>query len=175
MLPQYLYLFRTHCLSAQSTLNNYLWLGKRVRCACSRLIKLRKAGGVDHTHIHDYYLASILSQLKGWFPPAPNTFWAELEQFQVLRDNLYNFLISNPFLSCMDADMSLTIQVSIEAWSTLPKVIPSSHKLTPLKFLLHALSLLISGILLTGWCSSGIFMLEDYLLVQHSRLLELFN
>ena len=76
VLPQLLYVFRTlpipvpssFFLSAQSTLNKFLWGGKRARCAFHKIIKHRRAGGIGHTHIKDNYIASIFAQLKGWLP-----------------------------------------------------------------------------------------------------------
>lgn len=60
ILPQLIYIFRTLPIpnsflsSAQSTINKFLWVGKKARCAFSRIIKHRKVGGMDHTHIKDY-------------------------------------------------------------------------------------------------------------------------
>lgn len=79
LLPQFLYLFRTipipvlntFFIKAQSMINRYLWQGMRARCAFSKLIKTRKAGGVGLVVLKDYFIASILAQIKTWFPKAP--------------------------------------------------------------------------------------------------------
>lgn len=105
---------------------------------------------MGHTHIQDYYIASILAQLKGWFTPSQTTLWAALEQHQITGGNLYNDLISSPFLSRSCYTIGATIQTSIEAWFTLCAHMFSHYKQTTLRFSLLALSLLIPGISLTN-------------------------
>lgn len=86
-LPQILYFFRTVPIpipvsflkSLQTLLSRYVWQGKKSRCSHSRLIKNRLRGGVGYIDFHDYFSASILTQLKEWFQPSPTTIWGSME------------------------------------------------------------------------------------------------
>lgn len=136
-----LYLFRTLPIpvpksffsQAQSILNKYIWQGKKARCVFSRIVILIKAGGVGHTHRRDYHTAIILTKLKEWLVPEPATLWAQLEQHQVIGGNLYNYLITSPFIPHPQTDTTPTIQASIEAWRNLHKDSPSKCATTPVK------------------------------------------
>lgn len=72
-------------------------------------------GGVGHTHIKDYYTASILAQLKGWLNPSLTTLWATLEQQQIPGGNLYDYLVSGLFLPRSSHAIGPTIQASMDA------------------------------------------------------------
>lgn len=91
ILPQLLYLFRalpiplpnSYFSSLHSILSKYLWQGKRARSAFDKLIKHRKAGGVGHVQLQDYYFTAIFSQLQHWLLPSSNALWVDLEQSQI--------------------------------------------------------------------------------------------
>lgn len=149
ILPQLIYLFRTLAIavpasflsSLQPLINRFLWGGRRARCAFSRIVKYRSAGGVGHTHIRDYYTASILAQLKSWFPSSIPTLWALLERQQVPGGNLYNFLLSSPSFPCPPPLMGPTIHAPIAAWKSLASLAsfmqthsPETSPISPVSF-----------------------------------------
>lgn len=72
VLPQLLYMYRTvpivvpdsYFKSLQGVVNKFVWKNQKTQCALVKLIKNRKMGGLGHVDLRDYYLASILTQLK---------------------------------------------------------------------------------------------------------------
>lgn len=144
----------------QSLLNKYLWQGKRARCAFSKLIKRRNAGGMGHVHIQDYYFASILAQLKHWFSPHANTPWKELELSQIPHGNLPNFLMTAPSCRSLSTTLAPPILASVRAWMYLRANTKEVNGSSPLK-LIAALKLLIPNITINKWVEGGIEYLED--------------
>lgn len=85
LLPQILYIFWTLPIPLNSThlnslLTQFIWGSKRPRCSKVLLVKHRLSGGMGLVDIHDYYRASILTQLKSWLNPTPDTLWCSIEQ-----------------------------------------------------------------------------------------------
>lgn len=157
VLPQLLYLFRTlpipipnsYFKSLQSTLNRYLWQGRKARCAFGKLTKHRKAGGIrpcGHVHLQDYYFASLLAQLQHWFLPHSGTLWAELEQSQIRKGTLRDF----PINISLNAN-SAHLQNSHE-WS---------GPTTPMRIPINAIQTVIPDTNFTTWMARGIHYVED--------------
>lgn len=146
---------------AQSTIDRYLWSGKKARCAFNKLIKPKQMGGIGHTSIKDYHVATILAQMKDWFPSHNNTLWTEQERSQIKGGNLYNYLITSPHHLPKSSTIAPTIQASIEAWQYLLEYITPEGPQTILKFPITALEYIIPDISLTNWCTSKALFLED--------------
>lgn len=116
---------------------------------------------MGHTNVKDYYIASILAQLKGWFTPFPTTLRAAFEQHHITGGNLYNYLISSSFLPQPCPTIGPTIQAARVAWLNLRAHMSSQQKQTTLRFTISARSLFIPGISLANWHSSRALLLED--------------
>lgn len=82
-LPQILYLFRTlpnnvpasYFKSQQTMLSSFTWQGKKARCTHTKLVQHCTASGTGYKGFQDYYMASVLTQLKEWFLPSASTIW----------------------------------------------------------------------------------------------------
>lgn len=88
VLSKMLYLFRmlpiplsySYLHSLQSILTHYVWKGKKLRSNHTKFMKHRLAGGMGYIHLKDYYLATILSQLKDWMHTKQTTLWGDIER-----------------------------------------------------------------------------------------------
>lgn len=171
VLPHLLYLFRTlpiplpnsYFNSLQTILNRYIWQGKKARCAFSRLIKHRRAGGVGHVHIQDDYFATVLAQLRNWLTPESEqiTLWTEIEQTQITTGSLRDFLMTAHLKPSLDNKLSPTILVAIRAWTHLRNYPSWSGTQLPQKLPISAVSHIIPDINLKPWMEKGIHYIED--------------
>lgn len=102
--------------------NRYLWKGKRARWSFRKLITSRKVGGVGHILIKDYYVASILAQLRTWFPNSPRTRWQEIEESQTPSNTLYDLLMSSILNTTYTTILSPSMKASLQAWKMLIEI-----------------------------------------------------
>lgn len=111
-LSQILYLFRTLPIpipkyffkSLHTLFNKCIWKGTKPRCAHSKLLKHKLAGGSGTIDFEDYYTASVLDQLTEWFQPYPIKLWSKIENQSLLRPNLKWWLLSTPLNSKLSFD-----------------------------------------------------------------------
>lgn len=148
--------------SLQSILNKYLCQGKKALCAFSKLTKHRNAGGMSHTHIQDYYDATLLAQLRNWASPESSSLWVELEQTQIPGGNLYNFLIASPHIRTLDTRLAPPILASIHSWMHVCKTQQWSGKAIPLRFPISTIQLLLPDLNLTTWMNRVFPSLKIY-------------
>lgn len=168
-LPKLLYIFRTlpiplpttYLNSLQSILNQFIWQGKKARCSHSKLIKHRSKGGMGHIDIKDYYLASIISQLKDWFQPTPTTLWSAIENNETPGPNLTDWLFSTPVNNHSLLQYSPPIQATIKAWRILHHTRWSRLPTKPLLIPINTLKHLTPDLLFPQWLSDKIKYTQD--------------
>ncbi|XP_040195571.1 vomeronasal type-2 receptor 26-like [Rana temporaria] len=180
ILPQLLYIFRTlpiplpnvYFNSLQSTLNSFLWQGKKARCAFSKIIKSRTAGGLGHVHLQDYYFASVLNQLSHWVNPDSKVLWKDLEQLQVPKVNLRNFLMTVHLNKSLDKRFASPILASLRAWAHLCAANKWEGPTTPFNLPITAINNIIPDLNLALWKEKGIINLEDIIVDSHMMTFE---
>lgn len=169
ILPQLIYLFRSlpilvpnwYFSKLQSLLNRFLWKGKKARWAFKNSVMSRKVGGVGNIVIKDYYLASILAQLRSWFPESPNPRWQELEENQIPNKNLYNYLMIQPTNVSYNQSLAPSMKASLQAWNILVKNHSSNSLVSPLQIPIASLSGVIPDLRINHWTDQGITHIED--------------
>lgn len=133
-----------------------MWQNKKARCCHTHLIKHKKAVGVGIVDLANYYYAFILTQLKFWFHPSPDTLWVHMESALSGITDLKALLIADIWCTLNLVNLPPTVQASIRAWRKLTQgsvhPIPNSDVLTPLS----SLDILIPHLLTKSWSKLGI-------------------
>lgn len=74
---------------------------------------------MGYIDLHDYYLASILTQLKDWLADTPSTLWGNIENTLTPGRNLKDCLFASIAKHTHYNHHSPTIRASIKAWKSL--------------------------------------------------------
>lgn len=69
--------------------------------------------------LKDYYSTTILTQLKEWFLPFPNSLWGELEHAAIPYDSIKLWLLSRQTKMNIPIYLPPTIKASVLAWKKL--------------------------------------------------------
>lgn len=123
-LPQVLHIFRTlpipipasYFNSLQTVLSKHVWKGKKSRCSHSKLFKHGLSGGVGYIDFHNYFSASILTQLKEWFLPSPTTIWGSIESSYRPQYPVTSWLFSASLGARTPTFLPPTMTVTIKTW-----------------------------------------------------------
>lgn len=125
ILPKNLYTFRTLPIqipptffkAMQKIISTLLWSKSKSRCTHDILRKHKKAGGMGVPDIHDYYIATLLDQLRFWFIQPNLKPWSSLQQNTVQLGNLQSLLMANTLSPKIKIGLDHpTISASILAW-----------------------------------------------------------
>lgn len=171
LLPKLLYLFRTlpipltkkYLNSLQSHLNKYIWQGKKSRAASTILYKHRSIGGANLTNIADYYLATLLSQLKPWWTDSTPPQWLHMESTTIPSEHPVPWLLSLRPGSCLPTSISPTLHAAIKAWWKLSTATWTNTALTRLQIPLSTVRHLIPDFPTSNWESKGIRFINSLL------------
>lgn len=160
--PKLLYIFRTLPLllshayihSLQSIISHYVWQGKKPRSNHVKLIKHRSAGGMGYIDLIDYYLATLLSQLKDWLSDEPTTLWGNIENNLTPGKNLKDWLFSTLSGQSYLNHYSPAIRASIKAWKTLHDIKWSHLPTKTIRIPLTVFPLLSPDLKVPTWLSA---------------------
>lgn len=160
LLPQILYISRTlpiplhrnHLKSLNSLLTQFIWSSKWPQCSKVLLVKQRLADGMGLIDIQDYFRASILTQLKSWFSPAPDILWSGIEQSLSPTKDLLSLLLLDVWRPFPIQLLPLTIQASLWAWRDLRKLPLLTSNKVDIPILLTILNHVIPNLSNTDWC-----------------------
>lgn len=144
----------------QSQMLHFIWAGGRARCPPWTQWKHKSVGEMGIPILKDYYVATILDQLKNWFESAILKPWCQLEFAWMHPKSLLSLLVATDLLpKGIDIDHP-TIQATIQAWSYLrmtgDDTLSSIDILTPLE----SLKWVIPNISLDQWISKDILNLK---------------
>lgn len=118
---------------------------------------------MGHVHLQDYYFATVLAQLQHWLIPYSKALWTEIEQTQISKGSLRDFLMTAHLNTSLENKLAPPILASIRAWIQLRNYPNSSGTTLPLKLPISAHSQLIPDINLSTWRDKGIHYMEDIL------------
>lgn len=90
-IPMHTYFF----MVMQKQLPQFIWAGSKVRCSPQIQRKHRLMGGMGIPVLIDYYMASILDQLKYWFSRPPLKPGCQLEMAWMDNKSPLSLLIPN--------------------------------------------------------------------------------
>lgn len=69
--------------------------------------------------LKDYYTATLLAQLKAWFPMTKLNRWTELESSQIPGHSLYHLLLTGQFNILQYKELSPRVLASLQDWHLL--------------------------------------------------------
>lgn len=123
--------------------------------------KHKSVGGLGYPIIFDYYIATLLSQLKPWFNPAINKQWMVIERYFVPNNNSHLFLIHSKLPQESINNLSPLTKASIQAWSVLMNKLSLCEDLKEIPITLQTLELLSPALNLNNWSKNGINYISD--------------
>lgn len=124
ILPKILYLFRTVPIDLplsffrkfQSIFSQYIWAGKRPRCAFSTLVAKRLAGSMGTPDLKIYHSAVQLDQIKYWWNSTPEKQWSIMEAAQLEAPNTRAQLIAVKLGLVLTSAGYPTIDATLKTW-----------------------------------------------------------
>lgn len=114
-----------HLKALQDILKQLLWQSKHHCFSKALLIKHRLAGGMANIDFHDYFHASLLTQLRQWILPTPYTLWCQIESTLSPCQELCSFCWKDAWKPFLLHQLSSTMQASLQAWRELRKIHPT--------------------------------------------------
>lgn len=117
--------------------------------------------GVGYINLHDYYSASVLTQLKEWFLPSLSTHWGSTEEEYSPHNPIKLWLYSTQLGAQIPSYFSPTIIAAIKTWVRLLQQTQRYTPNTTLDVPLSAPNHLIAQVSLTTWTKKVITHLHS--------------
>lgn len=121
----------------------------------------RSIGGIRYKCFKDYYIASILAQLKPWFTYKSSCLRSSIEALQVLEHSLKNLLLSIPINKKGITALSPTVLATRRSFDYYISNAFRGTNPCKLPLSISILSLLIPNISIKLWEDKGILLMSD--------------
>lgn len=128
-----------------------------------KIDKTQIDGGHGIHSFEDYYLASMLAQLPGWFQPLPNYLWGHIENLSLICPNIKNWLLSTPLGSTIPPSISPTMKASVHAWKKMTTLSDYTPSMPFYHIPLESLHYLTPDLMLSLWTLKGIHSIQNLL------------
>lgn len=116
---------------------------------------------MGYIDFHDYYLATVLTQLKEWFLPLPHMLWGQIESSFTTKKSLLGWLHGIQLGCPTPFYISPTMAASNKAWWSLNNLSPNSEDLIKVNIPNTFLEYLIDNSSFTNWHTAGIHHIDD--------------